>query len=202
MGSHRLTMSEQDHYLGHCKDHPKDAEFLNTPIRFYSEMETLFGSTLATSRFALGSNQSLGVKKSDSVAAKLEGEDFTCPTYEGKTAFEFGEASKATATAPVSETIGGKRKRGNFSEEEMLMITNMNDAINSVANAMLKTGAAHVDPDLYLAVMEMTDFSTEALIVAYTHLLENKPVATGFVNMSTPHRAIWLRTYLTKNYYM
>jgi hypothetical protein len=79
------------------------------------------------------------------------------------------------------------------------MMTKMNDAINNVANAMLKTGAAQVDPDLYLAVMEMPDFSTEALIVAYTHLLENKPVATGFANMSTPHNDIWLRTYLTKN---
>ncbi|CAO2152248.1 unnamed protein product [Urochloa humidicola] len=199
-------MLEQDHYLGHCKDHPKDAEFLNTPIRFYTEMETLFGSTLATDWFALGSNQPLGVNNSDSVAAKLKGEDFTLPTYGGKTTFEFGEASKATTTAtaeaPVSETVGGKRKRGHFSEEEMLMMTNMNDAINNVANAMLKTGVAHVDPDLYLAVMEMTDFSTEALIVGYTHFLENKAVATGFVNMSTPHRAIWLRTYLTKNYYM
>jgi hypothetical protein len=65
----------------------------------------------------------------------------------------------------------------------MLMMTNMTDVVNNVANAMWKTGAAHVDLDLYLAVMEMLEFSTEALIVAYTHLLENKAVATRFVNM-------------------
>jgi len=185
------------------QDHPKDAEYLNTPIRFYTEMETLFASTLATGRFALGSNEPLGVNNADSVAAKLEGQDFSCPTYEGKATantFDFAEGSKATA--PLSQSVGGKRKRGNFSEEEMLMMTNMTDAVNNVANAMLKTGAAHVDPDLYLAVMETPDFSTEALIVAYTHLLENKAVATGFVNMTTPHRAIWLQTYLAKNYYM
>ena len=51
--------------------------------------------------------------------------------------------------------MGGKRKRGNFSEDEMLMLTNMSDAVNNVANALRETGAAHVDPDLYLAVMEM-----------------------------------------------
>jgi hypothetical protein len=156
-------------------------------------MEAIFGSTLATGRFAVGYNQPLGVNKSDSVAAKLEGEDFTCPTYEGKTAFEFGEANKATSTptptttVPMSETVCGKRKRGHFSEEEMLMMTNMNDAINNVANAMLKTGVAHVDPDLYFVVMEMPNFSTKDLIVAYTDLLEDKSDATGFVNMSTPH---------------
>ena len=183
------------------QDHPKDAEYLNTPIRFYTEMETLFASTLATGRFALGSNEPLGVNNADSVAAKLEGQDFSCPTYEGKATaniFDFAEGSKATT--PLSQSVGGKRKRGNFSEEEMLMMTNMTDAVNNVANAMLKIGAAHVDPDLYLAVMETPDFSTEALIVAYTHLLENKAVTTGFVNMTTPHTAIWLQTYLAKNY--
>jgi hypothetical protein len=122
------------------------------------------------------------------------------PKFESKVKFEYGEGSKDTT--PVSTNVWGKRKRPNFSEDEMLMMSNMTDVVNNVANAMLKTGAAHVDPDLYLAVMEMTDFSTEALIVAYTHLLENKAVATGFVTMSTPHRSIWLRTYLSKNYYV
>ncbi|CAO1945313.1 unnamed protein product [Urochloa humidicola] len=206
--SHAI-MLEQDHFLGHCKDHPKDAEFLNTPIRFYVEMEAIFGSTLATGRFALGSSAPLGVNNADSVAAKIEGNDFTSPSFDtkpfdtkpfdGKPYIDLGEGSKATT--PQSGTAGVKRKR-NFSEEEILMMTNMTDAVNNVANAMIKTGAAHVDPDLYLAVMETPDFSTEALIVAYTYLLENKAVATGFVTMSAEHRAVWLRTYLAKNYYL
>jgi hypothetical protein len=161
-------------------------------------MESIFGSTLATGRFALGSSAPLGVNNADSVAAKLEGQDFSCPAFEAKPTFDLGEGSKATP--PVSTNDGVKRKR-NFSEE-MLMMTNMIDAVNNVANAMLKTGAAHVDLDLYVAVMEMPEFSTETLIVAYTHLLENKAVVTRFVNMSTPHRSIWLRTYLSKNYYI
>jgi hypothetical protein len=125
----------------------------------------------------------LGVNNADSVAAKLEGQDFSCPAFEAKPTFDLGEGSKATP--PVLTNAGVKMKR-NFSEEEMLMMTNMADAVNNVVNAMLKTGAAHVDPDLYLVFMEMLEFSTEALIVAYTHLLENKAVATRFVNMSTP----------------
>jgi hypothetical protein len=186
-------------YEHQLQDHPKDVEFLNTPIRFYLEMESIFGSTLTTGRFALGSNAPLGVNNAASVAAKIEGPDFSCPSFDAKTTFEFGEGSKATA--PVSASAGVKRKR-NFNEEEILMMTNMTDAVNNVANAMIKTGAAHVDPDLYLAVMENPAYSTEALIVAYTHLLENKAVATGFVNMTTPHREIWLRTYLAKNYFV
>jgi hypothetical protein len=51
--------------------------------------------------------------------------------------------------------VGVKRKRGNFSEEEMLMMSNMTDAINNVASALRETGPAHVDPDLYLAVISI-----------------------------------------------
>ena len=66
----------------------------------------------------------------------------------------------------------------------------------------LERGATHVDPDLYLAVMEMQGFTSKALIVAYTYLLENKALGIGFVNMAISHRDIWLRNYLAKNYYM
>ena len=111
-----------------------------------------------------------------------------------------GEVSKATEL--LTSTVGVKRKRGNFSEEEMLMMTNMTDAVNNVASTLRETRPAHVDPDLYLVVMEMPGFTTEALIVIYTYLLENKALGRGFVNMAISHRDIWLRNYLAKNYYI
>ena len=98
--------------------------------------------------------------------------------------------------------VGGKRKRGTFTEDEMLLLTNMSDAVNNVANALRETSLAHVDANLYLAVMETLGFSEEALIVAYTYLLDNKAQGRGFVGMSDSHRDIWLRNYLAKNYYM
>ncbi|CAD6261001.1 unnamed protein product [Miscanthus lutarioriparius] len=54
-------------------DHPKDAEFLNCPMRFYSEMEAIFGHSMATGRYALGSGEALGVNQADSTVAKVEG---------------------------------------------------------------------------------------------------------------------------------
>ncbi|CAD6220189.1 unnamed protein product [Miscanthus lutarioriparius] len=176
-------MLDGENYLGHCKDHPKDAEFLNYPIRFYSKMEVTFGHSMAT----------------DSAAAKVEGSAFH-HVPEEKTNTEVGEGSKAIEQQ--HSTVGGKRKRRNFTEDEMLLLTNMSDVVNNVANALRETGATHVDPDLYLAVMEMQGFTTEALIVAYTYLLENKAIAIGFVKMAISHRDIWLRNYLAKNYYM
>ena len=43
-------------------------------------METIFGSSMATGRFALGSSEPLGVNNVDNVASKIEGHGFTTTT--------------------------------------------------------------------------------------------------------------------------
>jgi hypothetical protein len=168
-------MLEQEHYLGHCKvancslffaltfisilifalisylcptmqDHPKDVEFLNCPIRFYCEMEAIFANVMATGKFALGSGEALGQNQADSAAAKADGPPLTHTIVPS----EQGGDSKATELLPTSSAAGPKRKRGNFSEEEMLMLTNMSDAVNNVANALRETRPAHIDANLYL----------------------------------------------------
>ena len=50
--------------------------------------------------------------------------------------------------------------------------------------------------------MDMLGFTEEALIVAFTQLLDNKSQSKGFVNMVDSHMVLWLRTFLAKNYYM
>ena len=125
------------------QDHPKDAEYLNAPIRFYEEMETIFGSTCATKRFAVGSNESLGVSSNttDTAAGKMEG-TFGHQLL-GDEKLDHGESSKATELN--SSAVGGKRKRACFSEEEMLLMIDMTDAVNNVANALREIGPTHVD---------------------------------------------------------
>lgn len=77
------------------QDHPKDGEFLNTPIRFYDQMEAIFGGSMAIGRFALGSNEALGVNNNtiDSAAGKME--DTLVGLLVDEKA-EHGERSKAT----------------------------------------------------------------------------------------------------------
>ncbi|CAD6273322.1 unnamed protein product [Miscanthus lutarioriparius] len=182
-----------------ARGHPKDAEFLNTPIRFYTEMENIFSSAMATGRYALGSSEPLGVHQADSVAANIEGHGFIS-VADVKTSTMVGEGSKASEL--LTSIAGPKRKRANFSGDEMLMMTDTTYVVNNVANTLRETRPTHVDPALYLAVMEMQGFTEEALIVAYTYLLDNKALGRGFVNMVDSHRDIWLRNYLAKNYYM
>ena len=181
------------------QDHPKDAEYLNTPIRFYDEMDTIFGSTTTTGRFAVGSNEPLGVNSNttDTAVGKMEG---TFWHQLGDEKPDLGERSNATELN--SSAVGGKRQRACFSEDEMLLMTNMTDVVNNVANALRETEPAHVDADLYHAMMDMPGFTEEALIVAFSHLLDNKAQGKGFVDMVDNHRVIWLRNFLAKHYYI
>jgi hypothetical protein len=100
-------------------------------------MEAIFGNALATGRFALGSGEALGQNQADSAAAKVDGPPLTS-TPGDKAPTATAEGSKATKVLPSA--AGGKRKRGNFTEEKILMLTNMSDAVNNVANALRETG--------------------------------------------------------------
>jgi uncharacterized DUF497 family protein len=94
-----------------------------------------------------------------------------------------------------------KRKRTNLSEHEIQIMSSMSVAVNNVAEAIHETKVEDSHPDLYEVVMFMPCFNDKALIVAYSHLLDNKAHGTAFVNMNHSHHVLWLRTFLAKHYY-
>jgi hypothetical protein len=74
-------------------------------------------------------------------------------------------------------------------------------AVNNIAYVIRETKAQDEHPELYEAVMFMPGFSEEALIVAYSHLLDNRAQGGAFVKMNQSHRVLWLSTFLAKHYY-
>lgn len=116
-----------------------DAEFLNTPLVNYHYMQTVFGSRVATGRFAMGSNEPLGQP------AAVETIDLEAQT-KGKAA-----AGKSVPTRSTSSTKEegpfqklkqeekgkgeGKRKR-QLSEEDATLMIGMTDAIWSLSAAI------------------------------------------------------------------
>jgi hypothetical protein len=59
-----------------------------------------------------------------------------------------------------------------------------------------------VHAGLYNAIMEAGGLSPKTLMVALNHLFDNRVQVNGFVQMAEGQRALWLRTFLAKNYYM
>ena len=94
------------------------------------------------------------------------------------------------------------RRRCLLSEEDRDVMLSITAAVNNVADAIHETKIEDMHPQLYEVVMGMTGFSEEALIVTFSHFLDNKAQGSAFVKMTDPHRVLWLRTFLGKHYYL
>lgn len=89
------------------QDHPKDAEFLNCPIRFYEQMGTILGASWQLVGI-VASNEPLGASaySNDTTTAKMEG---TFGSQQVDEKADLRESSKATKI--LTPSVGGKRKR-------------------------------------------------------------------------------------------
>jgi hypothetical protein len=108
----------------------------------------------------------------------------------------------ADAPKGADVVVGSKTKRFMLTEEDTLVLSIVTDVVNNIAEAIRSTKVDEVHPNLYSTVMYMLGFTEEALIVAFSHLVDNKAQGTTFVGMSDSHRVLWLRTFLAKNYYV
>jgi len=173
---------------------------LNKPIENYKQMQIIFGNGQATGKFAMGSSEPLG-SPSEFAETSLK-VDMKVDDVEKL----FGEAPKnedgAEGGGASGSGAGNKRRKCMLSEEDIIVMTGMTGAVKEVAAAIRETKVEDCHPELYGAVMFMPGFSEEALLAAYSHLLDNKAHGTAFVKMTDSHRVLWLRTYLAKHYYM
>ncbi|KAI5008710.1 hypothetical protein ZWY2020_009758 [Hordeum vulgare] len=149
-------------------------------------MQQIFSFGLATDKHAMGSGQPLGspipkypdTQESDTInvdAHEKDGEHF--------------------------HVLDRKRKRASFVDEELNIFGSMTEAVKEVDTAIREIKIMDVHPHLCSTVMEKTCFNPEALVVAFSHLLDNKAQGVGYVAMGPTHRVLWLRIWLGTHYY-
>jgi hypothetical protein len=69
---------------------------------------------------------------------------------------------------------GGKRKRGALAKDELQALTYMTKVVKDIAQAIRENKPTDVHPDLYKAIMDVLDYSPNALMVALNHLVNHK----------------------------
>jgi hypothetical protein len=131
-------------------------------------MEIIFGTGCATGKFVMGSNEALGSLSDFTKSSLKHLEDDIGKLFE-----EVGKKQEGGGGGSGS-VAGNKRKRSSLSDEDITIMTGMAAAVNNIADAIRETKAQDEHPELYEAVMFMLGFSEEALIVAYSHLLNNR----------------------------
>jgi hypothetical protein len=77
----------------------------------------------------------------------------------------------------------------------------MTEAVKDIAQAIKDNKPTDVHLDLYKAVMDVLEYSPDALMAALNHLVDHKAQGITFVAMGDCHRSLWLRNYLSKHYF-
>lgn len=162
------------------QDHPKDAEFLNVPIVNYTQMQTTFGTGVATGRFVMGSGEALGVPAEqetidvDKDAPQAHKED----GHDGK------------------ETNDGKKRKRMLSEEDQELLTGVTDAIWGLGAAVSEGNHAEAAPGIYDAVMNVPNFTRAQLMKCLNYLNLHKVAAFVFVGMKPEDQELWCSLHL------
>ncbi|KAI5013376.1 hypothetical protein ZWY2020_034488 [Hordeum vulgare] len=178
---------KEEHYLGHIKDHPKDVEYLSVPLENYVQMLAIFGTGIATGRYAMTSNEALGV-------ASMVGTSPSVVNIEGS-GFEFvvdgNERLESYCFAhgeAVAHSIGKRKRASLMSEEEVLVMTNMSQAI-----------VKHI-PNFMIFVMELPGFSEDDLLIILDYLNEsaNRLGATHSMQIAETQTFRWVIHHLSK----
>ncbi|XP_006656558.3 uncharacterized protein LOC102717165 [Oryza brachyantha] len=201
-----MIVLEEEHYMGHAKDHPKDVEFLNVPLENYVQMSIIFGNGQATGRFAMGSNEPLGAPAdgADSGLGQLDGDAEgvnEVPARGGSVAG--GDNSNAphfNDNVGASSSSGKRKRTPIITEEEGALLTNMTSALHDVASAIRSTAHTEVHPDLYQAVMDLPGFSEDQLDLALAHLCANKSSSLIYIQKNEERRARWVSKFLADHH--
>ncbi|CAO2149678.1 unnamed protein product [Urochloa humidicola] len=179
------------HYEGHVKDHPKDAEFLNTPIINYQQMEAIFASGVATGRFAMGSTEPLG-EPAEAETIDVDAADAPRRAEHTREETEY----KARGDTPS----GFKRKKHtSMVDDDSSSMTGFTQAVWGFAGAVKETINAEGTPGIVKAVTGCKNFTKPQLMFCLDHLMEHKRSALGFLDMDAKERDLWLTNHLIKN---
>ncbi|KAI4997870.1 hypothetical protein ZWY2020_053212 [Hordeum vulgare] len=191
---------EAKRYAGHVADHPRDAEFLNTPIQNYSQMQHIFSFGLATGKHAMGLGEPLGSPMPDFPATPgVEVIDGPDKHFDKPFDKPFDKIFEKPFENPFDPVHDRKRKRGGLMEEEINVFCSMTKAVKEVATTITECKPLDVHPGPYGVVMTQGGFSDEALMAALSHLLDNKAQGVRFVAMTDAHRVMWPRSWLGKH---
>ncbi|KAL6607059.1 hypothetical protein ACP70R_042712 [Stipagrostis hirtigluma subsp. patula] len=187
-----MIVLEPEHLKSYTKDHPKDSDMLNVPLENYVQMQIIFGSGVATGRFAMGSSEPLGKGAEEAFDVDADMADAGKEEGQQEEAQGGGQKRDAGKKKADSPTLG-KRKR--ISEEEGTLMSSMIDAIWGFAAAVSETAHAKAAPGVYPAVMGTPGFTRKQLMKVLGYLTENK--ASGIVFVQTEaDRELWINEFL------
>ena len=155
--------------------------YLNTPIEHYRAMDTMFGTTTATGKYARSGNDTLSIDIEDE---------------------ENGEANMSPNVDESSSTKGPQKNKAKVMQiEDDALVTTLKDGFKLVAEALAKSGGDDdtIPDDLWDIVSKVPGYDEGELAHYYAHLVDNPKTARAFMSLSLPNKVVWVTRYVAKN---
>jgi hypothetical protein len=142
-------------------------------------METIFGSTTASGKYAKSGNDPFSIDVED------ESEMQTSPNV--------GESS---AKAPP------KKKAKLVHIEDDPLVTTLKDGFKMMADAIAKSGGDDdaVPGDLWDTLAAIKGFDEDHVAHYYAHLVDNPKIAKAFMTLKLESKLVWLSRYVHKTF--
>lgn len=182
-----ITLDEE-HYNGYVKDDKSDADCLNKPFEHFDEMQTIFGNTMATCKFAKDSSAGLGEDD------ETENEEVTARAF---TKRQFAcDDNVATSSASKSNKKAKKRD----SEEEL--IAAFKSVADKLSNAIEKvaTWDTDVPDDLFDNLLNLPGFEQTHISLYFNYLVAHPHIARAFNKLPFDHKLIWARNFVSEKF--
>jgi hypothetical protein len=180
------------------QDHHNDANFLNTPIKHYREMATIFVKGMTSSRPGKSSSRPLarGVTKNLIENENMDVEnDLIARCIE-----EAGMSVSDTDEGNVGDSSGSlppPPKKAKVKNDESTLCT-MTRILDRLTEAIEKCSKMDTDvpEDLWANMKDLPGFQQEHLAHYYAYLCENPVVARAFYKLSWSPKMIWVARYI------
>uniref|UniRef100_A0ACD5UDF2 Uncharacterized protein n=1 Tax=Avena sativa TaxID=4498 RepID=A0ACD5UDF2_AVESA len=187
-----------EHYAAHVKDHHNDADFLNTPIKHYREMATIFVKDMTSSRPAKSSS---GPLARDLTGTLIENEnmdganDLIAKCVE-EAAVSFSDSDEGNVgDSPGSLPPPPKKAKVKNDESRLCTMTRTLDRLTKAIEKCSRIDA-DVPEDLWANMKDLPGFEQEHLAHYYAYLCENPVVARAFYKLSWSPKMVWVSRYI------
>jgi hypothetical protein len=171
-------------------------------------MYTIFGSTMATGKFAKDSSAVLGTEDggAEDCEAEETGNDGDAIANEGNNEGNNGAqscASKMSNIGKIGKTNNSKKTNKRSRADFDPLVAAINRGSNKIAKAIKEVGKSDKDvpSDLFANLMAFKgSFNETHLSFYYAHLVSEPHIARAFNILPFDHKLNWVAKYIAENF--
>jgi hypothetical protein len=168
-------------YVHALLDHKDSAEYFKKPLEHYASMALIFGDSMATKKYAKGSNEPLGDAYLGTEAVEEQGHNVpTTPTNGNAIPSPVNneQCPSSSATRPNK-----RAKTSNFEVDGLVRAFTSSSNRPSIATEKLAKRNMDLSNDLYDMMKTLPGFNSAHISFYYSYLVANPHIRRAFYNL-------------------